>query len=147
MHAISELKKMTVLDLREISKELNIVGRHKMKKAELIDAIAKVQYLDVEPVVEDEKPEGQKERYIKNAAIGLLVAFKASKTRALSGKIEEIHDSSFLVKTKNGICFTVKKEDVLWFKTGERWPKWVYLALKGESLVESEATYKGYKAR
>lgn len=131
------IETLTVKQLLEVAKDAGIIGRHAMKKDQLIEAILKVTPKEEEPVVE-KAPE--KESYIDNARIGVLIAFKVSGTKALSGMVEEIHQQGFVVKTKNGVRFTVKRKDVMWVKTGNRWPRGVYLALKGESASE------GYKA-
>lgn len=169
MYVSEDLRKETVKNLLVIAKELQIVGRHDMRKEQLVEAIVKASKLstsvveitsrqhDVEHdlitentkrVWGDEKCEivnlpKQKSQYIDNAKIGMIVAFKVNETKVLSGMIEEIHKTDFLVKTKNGVRFTVRKKNILWVKT-KRWPKGIYLALKGEAPVNNvkyKATY------
>jgi len=72
-----------------------------------------------------------KSSYINNATVGSLIAFKVNETKMLSAKIEEVGSNNFVVMTKNGIRFNVLHRDVTWVKTGDRWPKGIYLALKG----------------
>jgi len=76
-----------------------------------------------------------KSSYVDEATIGNIIAFSINETKALSGMIEEISSDSFVVKTKNGITFTVLKKNVLWVKTAGRWPRGIYLALKGEAGI------------
>lgn len=163
-----DLVKMNVKELLIIAKEIKIVGRHEMKKSELIEAIAskdsKVvnvapisstsvvkitrQHSDVEQALTKEAKEvwedssnvceiinlpKPREQYIDNAKVGTIIAFKVNESKVISGMIEEIHKSDFLVKTRNGVQFTVRKRHIIWVKTGPRWPKGVYLALKGET--------------
>lgn len=144
---MNDLSSMNVKQLLQVAKELDIKGRHNMQKQVLIDAILVARGpITTEPprsMEEDlatgidalwDSDEGQasKDVYIDNAKIGMLIAFKVNDRKALSGKIEEIHQAGFVVKTKNGVKFNVRKKNVMWVKTGNRWPRGVYLALKGE---------------
>lgn len=169
---VSSLKKemgeKKVKELLGIAKELQIVGRHEMKKADLIDAIVnikssveiaepEIENADVEDEIKaiakaewdvKETPsiidavanDNNKKDYIDNVKIDTLIAFKINETKVLSGKIIEIHKDQFVVETKTKIKFNVKKKNVIWVKTGERWPKGVYLALKGGHLNEYKAS-------
>lgn len=130
MHKKCDLEMMKLPALLLIAKERNIRGRHEMRKNQIIDAIIETN--------EPEAPEiGDRTKYVDNIRIGVLVAFRVNDQKALSGKIEEIHVAGFVVKTKNGIRFNVRKKNIMWVKTGERWPKGVYLALKGVQEVEA----------
>jgi hypothetical protein len=180
----------TAKELLVIAKDLQIVGRHDMKKDQLVEAILKNEFVQVQnagaAIVEVAKDKGtyiaktseglvfadngddierrlaaeanseskwdniikfedvssrklqapqnrsSKESYLRNITIGTLIAFKIKETKMLSGKIEEIHKSDYLVETKNGVRFTVPRANVAWVKTGPRWPKGIYLALRGE---------------
>lgn len=151
MHkSCEELKGMKVSELLEIAKLLNIQCRHSMRKQILIDSIIQSQgvtrSLDDELAEEvesqwhqDDAKGDTKATYVENAKIGMLIAFKVNDRKALSGMIEEIHQAGFVVKTKNGVRFNVRKKNVMWVKTGDRWPRGVYLALKGETAC---ANYK-----
>jgi hypothetical protein len=188
MYKEAELVKKTTKALLEIAKDLQIVGRHDMKKAELIvvilangfvkaqqegEAILEVVRINeaesnvvqskVGPAIiifedlesqlakevegEWEEPEGNPSRpikpkayYIDNAKVGTIIAFKINGDRVISGMIEEIHKTDFMVKTKNGIKFNVWKKNVVWLKTSARWPRGVYLALKGDFNGECKGT-------
>lgn len=172
MYKREELQTKTTKQLLDIAKEMSIVGRHSMRKNELINAIVDRQelvsasegrILNGEPTQQG-TPAGilnrlehelasaghdevweelkttpssnlprPKEEYIENAKIGTIIAFKVNNVKVISGMIEEIHKSDFLVRTKSGVKFTVRKKNIVWVKTGPRWPKGVYLALKGEA--------------
>lgn len=130
MHKRCELERKRVSELLEIAKRMNIKGRHDMRKSELIDAITSSDT--------HETQKGQyvsKVQYIDNAKVGTIIAFRVSDRKVLSGKIEEIHSAGFVVSTKNGVRFTVRKKNVVWVKTGSRWPKGVYMELKGEGRI------------
>lgn len=139
-HGRDVLTSKTAKALLEIAKELDIKGRHAMKKADLVEAILEKTTAKPAPIVADKK--SQKEEYLRNATLGALIAFKVNDKKALSGKIVEINEFGFVAKTKNGIKFNVLKHHVLWVKTGDRWPKGVYLALKGEKPCGVNSTAK-----
>lgn len=74
--------------------------------------------------------------YLDRAEVGTIVAFKAffkGKHIVLSGKILEKGPSGIAVETKNGTRFSIMDDDVIWVKTGARWPSWVF-----EQLVRRE---------
>lgn len=150
---MQSLANKTKPELLVIAKELNVVGRHKMKREELVRAIEAMQTMKrkQKESLEDalahdavEQWEGSsdvvksesKEAYLNNAKIGTIVAFKVNDKKALSGMITEIHQNGFVVETKSGVKFNVRRKNVLWVKTGSRWPKGVYQALKGEQQNE-----------
>lgn len=125
MFVVSDLEKMTADQIRSLCKDKNIVGRHKMTKQVMIDNL-----------IAFEK-ENNRHEYIKKARTGDIVAFKVGE-KVLSGMIRELHRSSFKIETKNGRSFVISFDHVIWVKTNDRWPKWVYLALKGETNVVAE---------
>lgn len=87
-----------------------------------------------------------KKDYVDDVKIGQIVAFKiiipvglnGPEEKALSGMIKEIRKNTFIIETKNGTIFNVKKDDVIWVKTGKRFPKGVYLALKGKADINGK---------
>ena len=156
----SELEVKNTKQLLEIAKERQIVGRHSMKKEQLIEDILeqkmseKVEFkkdLEVELAREVSSEWETKNRsagcvrvgakpkkfYIDNARVGIIVAFKMdmSKEKAFSGKIKEIHEESFVIETKNGIRYRISKQNVIWVKTSDRWPNGILAALKGEKRI------------
>lgn len=72
-------------------------------------------------------------KYIESATVGTLVAFRLSNGRVKSAKIVKKSTSKrkFMVETKYGAQFIVSYDDVIWVKTGTRWPKGVYNLMKG----------------
>lgn len=153
-----ELMQRTVKQLLVAAKGLKIVGRHAMRKAELVDVIVnKIMVIEETNETNETEENNKKEMelkklnsiqfdrevnakwgngkrpkssYIDNAKIGFIVAFKVG-NRTFSGKIIEINATGFVLETKNGVKFNVKRENIVWVKTGKRWPKGVFLALKG----------------
>lgn len=164
------LQKKTCKELRERAKELNISGRWDMSKDELIEAIlgAKVaetgdedvsakdegkidNHNDVGVENKDEKKSanvdiGQKMPYIEKAEIGVLVAFKLSNGKVKSAKIVKKSSAKrrLELETEYGAIYIASYDDVLWVRTGNRWPRGVYKLLKG--LDENEIKEKEVKA-
>jgi len=140
----------TVKELRDTAKEKQIVGRWDMNKSQLIAAIQESDRLGMEydQPVKDEGPDpfdkmleekvvksyptkDTKARYRDNAEVGTLIAFYVG-PRLMTAMIKTIKHNDLIVETKRGSKFTVNKENVVWFKTGERWPKFIYQELKGK---------------
>lgn len=121
----------TVKELRGLAGELGIVGRWTMKKDELIEAInnAKAEPKEKETI-----------DYLKNAEVGTIVAFTrgANKQVAMSGKLISFDGNKVVVESKMGTVFELAPENIVWVKTGTRWPRWVFSLFnkKEESEVE-----------
>ena len=131
-----ELENKTVKELRELAKEHDIVGRWDMNKSQLIEALSKVDD-EKDCVINDEvktNPEGSQKvtkttlDYLNSVPAGTLVAFKRSeKNIAMSGKLVEITTAGkVIVQSKKGTMFNLYPENIIWVKTGIRWPKWVF---------------------
>lgn len=182
------LESLTVKELiRDYATPLNVIGRHDMKKADLIDAIltkiaetglesaaSATTEEDVETEVKEVKQEegtpqevnqevkhkdeenpfaekiaagkikikrkeltdvqkANKMRYVEEAEIGTIVAFKLPGMKVKSAKItrRSTKNKKFKVETTYGTEFVIGFEDVIWVKTNKRWPKGVYNLLKG----------------
>lgn len=155
---MEDLKKKTCKELRDIAKDLNIVGRWDMSKEELIKAIANASDCsNEEPIVEDDcnikgsnsnQSEGSQKvtkttkDYLNDAIPGTLVAFKRnnSKDIAMSGKFVSYENGKVIVESKKGTLFKLLPENIIWVKTGARWPKWVFdLFNKGSEEVHDDA--------
>lgn len=150
------MKEKTVKELREIAKELEIVGRWDMNKTQLIEAIEMAQAVqelsdeDIElegDCILEENNSNQSEGtqkvtkttddYLNNIEPGTLVAFKRnSKDIAMSGKFvsfDENNDNLVYIESKKGTIFKVTKANIIWVKTGARWPKWVFTLFNNKS--------------
>ena len=161
----------TCKELRELAGSLNIVGRWVMSKEQLIVAILGAEiaedsiegnlsakdeekidnHNDVEVEDKDEKKStnvdmGQKMPYIENAEIGALVAFKLSNGKVKSAKIAKKSSAKRRLKleTEYGANYIASYDDVIWVRTGNRWPRGVYKLLKG--LGENEIKEQEVKA-
>lgn len=71
--------------------------------------------------------------YIDNMQLGNVVAFTITKDGSqtmLSGRVRNITNDVVTVQTKNGSIFYLKKDQIVWVRTGTRWPLGIYNALK-----------------
>lgn len=125
-----KLEKKTLVELRNMAKELEIKGRWQLNKAELIEDI-------IEKIKADEEEEQRflsKVAYIESAEEGTLVAFKINHPaeRVTSSKIFSCdpEKQEITVITKKGLKFPVKYRDILWVKTGFFWPNDIFNLLK-----------------
>ncbi|MBQ8767119.1 MAG: Rho termination factor N-terminal domain-containing protein [Clostridia bacterium] len=154
------LQKKTCKELRELAKELNISGRWDMTKDQLIDAILGAEVVEntnesesakdeckvdnqenvveVEDKVEKESANvdvdmAQKMPYIENIEIGTLVAFRLSSGKVKSAKVtrKSTKNRKLKLETDYGAEYIVSFDDIVWVRTGKRWPRGVYKLLKG----------------
>ena len=74
-----------------------------------------------------------KEPYIEQAPVGTLVAFKLSNGKVKSAKItnKSSKNRKLKLETEYGAVYIVSYDDVIWVRTGLRWPSGVYKLLKG----------------
>jgi len=153
------LQNKTCKELRELAKELNIPGRWGMTKEQLIDAILGAEVVEntnepegikdrckvdnhkvveVENKVEKESVSvnidmTRKMPYIENVKIGTLVAFRLSNGRVKSAKVirKSTKNRKLMLETNYGAKYVVSYDDIIWVRTGKRWPRGVYNLLKG----------------
>lgn len=152
------LQKKTCKELRELAKELNISGRWDMTKDQLIDAILGAEVVEntnesesakdeckvdnqenvveVEDKVEKESANvdvdmAQKMPYIENIEIGTLVAFRLSNGKVKSAKVtrKSTKNRKLKLETDYGAEYIVSFDDIVWVRTGKRWPRGVYKLL------------------
>lgn len=153
-YTIEELSAMSMKkELLPLAKELCIVGRHDMKKEELVRRIFEMQYPDAQASVqnvededEDENEEKKKEndytpllqRAIdgKLSLTGELIAYrKRDDGKLTTGKIKSYavegnEIKSFVVENVRRKEHFVLLKEVVWFKLGKKWPAFVYNELK-----------------
>ena len=148
------LSKMKVDDIRKYASSLGIKKIRTFKKLELIEEIIKVQneITSDEPVpekteleteeneIKSEKVEISEEdriyrklKYVENADIGTIVAFKPEIGKVKSAKIikKSTKNRKLKLETSYGAQFVISYDDVIWVKTTQRWPRGVYNMLKG----------------
>lgn len=138
---VKNFSKLTCKELREIAKEHNIVGRWDMTKQQLVDAISEVENAKVSEDNTEEKVDAKvkfasqdenKMRYVKDVNIGVLVAFKdGENVRAAKVVRKSTKRNVLKLEDKRGKEFIISYNDVIWVRTGNRWPKGVYELLTG----------------
>ena len=136
-------------ELREIAKGLKIQGRWDMTKEELITNImaasgngkSDVDEINDQNITDECKSDDQvhinmeqKMRYIENVELGTIVAFRLANGRVKSAKVVKKSTKSRKLKleTNYNAEYIVSYDDIIWVRTGKRWPKGVYELLKGK---------------
>lgn len=139
------LQNKTCKELRELAKDMNISGRWDMTKDQLIDAI-----LGAEVLKKNDESESAKEKrnesvsikdgYIEKVNLGCLVAFETNTGKVSSAKIikRSLKRRMLLLETEYKSVYKVSFNDVLWVKTGNRWPKGIYELLKGKAKLNEK---------
>lgn len=76
--------------------------------------------------------------YIENVKIGTLVAFRLSNGRVKSAKVirKSTKNRKLMLETNYGARYIASYDDVIWVRTGKRWPRGVYNLLKGIDEVD-----------
>nr|DAD64770.1 MAG TPA: Rho termination factor, N-terminal domain [Caudoviricetes sp.] len=135
-------------EIMKIAEELGVnryKGKNALTKEELVDNIISTQQANNHDKKSNEKQQVEnkdisesrdvKDRYLDTADIGCLVAFKIETGKVKSAKIVKRSTSGrkLKVETAYGMEYIVPYDNVLWVKTGTRWPKGVYMLLKGIS--------------
>lgn len=95
--------------------------------------------IEVEDKVENESANvkvnmEQKMSYIENIDIGTIIAFRLSNGKVKSAKVtrKSTKNRKLKVETDYGAEYIVSYDDVIWVRTGKRWPRGVYKLLKGQ---------------
>lgn len=161
-----QLAGMKVAELKSICKENGIKhynGKNRYTKQQMIEAIIafpeedeEQQVKETEKKLEDnpkakenkcneevkntEDAERKRKAYVENIAVGTIVAFRTPDGKVKSAMV--VNKSSkyrkLKLETKYGAIYVVKYEDVIWVKTGKRFPRGVYNLLKGIKVNEEE---------
>lgn len=133
-----ELQIHTQRELAKLATTLGIKGAHDMKKADVVNAILEV---DSQKDSSDSSKES-KMHYVENAQIGTIVAFRCKNGKVKSAKIEKCSSKNRKLKvvTQYGLEFIISFEDVVWVKTGSRWPRGVFELLKGKAKSNDETS-------
>lgn len=142
---LMEKKKSEIMKIAESLGVNRYKGKNALTKEELVDNILSTQQTNNHDEKSNEKQQVEskdiaesrdvKDRYLDTAEIGCLVAFKIETGKVKSAKIVKRSTSGrkLKVETAYGMEYIVPYDNVLWVKTGTRWPKGVYMLLKGIS--------------
>lgn len=135
-------------------------GKNRFRKDELVEAILRAEDVKVDEnnsksatdkcviddqngvevgVKEEKEPAStnvdmeQKMPYIEKAELGTIVAFRLPNGKVKSAKIikKSTNKRRFMLETDYGATYVVNYDDILWVRTGQRWPKGIYQLLKG----------------
>ena len=152
----NELENMTKENVAKVAKDLGVKrykGKSMLSKKELIDDICKAMEsnddaADVQKAIseagEQVKNEVKneivvdrkvKDERILSATIGTLIAFREPETGKLNtAKLTNRNKTKKRIKceTQYGKEFLISFSDIVWTKTGSRWPKSIYNELKGK---------------
>lgn len=147
-----DLEIMKARDIMKYGTALGVKGMWDMKKADAINAVLSAQEAQENDNGNDCNAEGagevettakkKKIDYVDAVEVGMLIAFKVSETKAISAKVKKrsTQNRKLLVETQYGVEYKISFDDVIWVKTGKRWPRGVYSLLKGvDNNVEAEA--------
>lgn len=132
---------MTRDELRQVAKEMNIPGRGSMTKAQLLNAIIESVYaVHKEEEQDNNSSEATisetKMNFLKTIQPGTIVAFKVvvnGHERVKSAAVANVSNKRQMLKlvTKYNAEYIIPFSDVVWVKTGTRWPRYIYNLLKG----------------
>lgn len=153
MYSKNELEAKKAKELQKIaSKEFGIKGAYDMRKGECVDRILEYQRdfkkaeREAERKIKEAEKTESKEAYLEGAPLGTLVAFKVPDTaivrpgekKVKSAKIvgRNISKKKLRLQTEYDAFYIVPFENILWVKTGSRWPRSIYNLLKGVTKLE-----------
>ena len=147
----NELENMTKENVAKVAKDLGVKrykGKSMLSKKELIDGICKAMesnddVADAQKAINEAGEQVKeividrevKDKRILSAPIGTLIAFHEPETGKLNtAKLTNRNKTKKLIKceTQYGKEFLISFSDVVWTKTGSRWPKSIYNELKGK---------------
>lgn len=159
MYNKEQLMEMKVDELRKVASSIGIKNAKRYKKVDLVNMI--ISQNPPEAVAEEVKEEKEKEevagvsddtnndgidsnklRYINEAPIGTLVAFKLPNGQTKSAKIinRSTGRKKLKLETVYGKQFIVSYSDIVWVKSTNKWPRGVYNQLKGIVMEETNGT-------
>lgn len=86
----------------------------------------------------------QKMSYVENVDIGTIVAFRLSNGKVKSAKVtrKSTKNRKLKLETDYGAEYIVSFDDIVWVRTGKRWPRGVYKLLKGQVDVNGKEKIK-----
>jgi len=147
-----EMKKGQLLEAIELAQDINVIAEKVNEAINIEDAMEKEEHWEINSsmvkvnssVLEGalKTPAVSKSYYIANIKRGVIIAFKVG-CKTISGMVEEIHKNEIVAECKNGMRYIVLNSNIVWVKTGDRWPRGVYLDLKGVVEGEHKTNCKG----
>ena len=134
---VEETKEEPVTETPEVHDEDDSQVECSPKESKVVSEVKK---LKEKKNLSDEERAAKKQKYIDDAKVGTLVAFKTDTGKVKSAMIMKRSTTKrkFLVETQYGQQYKISFDDVIWVRTNKRWPKPVYLLLKGNQ-IETES--------
>lgn len=131
--AILRAKSVEENEFKEVNENLQSAkDEHKVDnhECESVEVEAKVENESANVKVNIE----QKMSYIENIEVGTIVAFRLSNGKVKSAKVtrKSTKNRKLKLETDYGAEYIASYEDVIWVRTGKRWPRGVYKLLKGQ---------------
>ena len=154
----TELEAMKAEELRQMCKDMGISfykGKSRLTKAEMIDKLLcevenngeevveandeSIEQTKSEPVKSQEEIEAEdaaklamRAKYIEEAKVGTIIAFRLESGKVISAMIvkKSTKNRKFKVETKYGAEHIVLFDEILWVRTNKRWPKFIYNLFK-----------------
>lgn len=123
-----EIKMYSVKELLEVAKYCHVVGRHNMKKDEILDKVLEMKHK------REEREAIAKEKHEKG--IEVIVAVRLNSGKLTTAKIIDIDESKgenkryFKLQTATGLMIDVYGERIEWYKFQKFFPKFIYEELK-----------------
>lgn len=129
-------EKLNTEKAAEIPNEKVEQPKQEVKESKIVSEVKKLE----KPKLTEEEKAAKKKKYVDDAQVGTLVAFRCDTGKVKSAMIIKRSTSKrrFLLETKYGAKYKVSFDDVLWVRTNKRWPKGIFKLLRGETL-ESES--------
>lgn len=118
----------------------NIVSQSANDECKIDNHVCECTNVEVEEKVENKSANvakvnmEQKMTYIENIDIGTIVAFRLSNGKVKSAKVtrKSTKNRKLKLETDYGAEYIVSFDDIIWVRTGKRWPRGVYKLLKGQ---------------
>lgn len=123
-------------ELRKIASKKGIKNSKQYKKAELVKVLQEYDKAEAEKKTKcTDASKNNKDKFIDSAPLETIIVFggdvAGGKVRSAKMIIREEQKRSIVCETAYGKRFYVPYDNVIWVKTGSRFPRAIYNLLKG----------------
>jgi hypothetical protein len=131
VEAILNLQKQTANN--KSNSNVIVVVEKKIENTNANSAVEKENKTAVSNSDNNNKPFFDKEVYLNNLKLGTLIAFREYSGRLNTAAVQNVSYKRKQIKliTQYQKEFIINFDDVVWIRTGKRWPKFVMNELKG----------------
>lgn len=117
-------EEMKVDELRKLASKKGIKNSRRFKKAELVKILQEYD--------EAQKTKENKDKFINDAPLRTIVVFENNdKVRSAMMIEKNAEKRELLVETKYGKNYYLSYDNILWVKTGPRYPRKIYNLMQG----------------